>query len=42
LDIEFVPEKIASHASQFGREQFDKKMRAHIADLMAAKHAAPY
>ncbi len=35
--MEIDPEKIAAHASQFGRDQFFKKMRAHIDGLLAGK-----
>ncbi len=35
--IEISPEAIAEHASQFGRDQFFQKMRAHIDRLLAAK-----
>jgi glycosyltransferase involved in cell wall biosynthesis len=35
LDID--PAKITTHADQFGREQFFRKMRAHIDGLLAAK-----
>jgi glycosyltransferase involved in cell wall biosynthesis len=35
LDID--PAKITAHANQFGREQFFRKMRAHIDGLLAAK-----
>jgi glycosyltransferase involved in cell wall biosynthesis len=35
--IEIDPEKIAAHASQFGRDQFFQKMRAHIDGLLAEK-----
>jgi glycosyltransferase involved in cell wall biosynthesis len=33
----FVPETIAAHARQFGRDQFLQKMRAHIDGRMAEK-----
>jgi glycosyltransferase involved in cell wall biosynthesis len=36
-DLDIDPAKIAAHASQFGREQFFRKMRAHIDGLLAAK-----
>jgi glycosyltransferase involved in cell wall biosynthesis len=36
-DMEIDPIRIAQHASQFGRDQFLKKMRAHINDLLAKK-----
>jgi glycosyltransferase involved in cell wall biosynthesis len=39
-DIEINPEKIAAHASQFGREQFFQKMRMHIDGLLAKKSNA--
>jgi glycosyltransferase involved in cell wall biosynthesis len=35
--IEIDPQKIAAHASQFGRDQFFQKMRAHIDGLLAKK-----
>jgi glycosyltransferase involved in cell wall biosynthesis len=35
--IEFDPVKIASHAKQFGRDQFLQKMHAHIEGLLAKK-----
>jgi glycosyltransferase involved in cell wall biosynthesis len=35
--IEIDPAKIAAHASQFGRDQFFQKMRAHIDGLMAER-----
>jgi glycosyltransferase involved in cell wall biosynthesis len=35
----FVPETIAAHARQFGRDQFLQKMHAHIERLMAEKTA---
>jgi glycosyltransferase involved in cell wall biosynthesis len=38
--IEIDPEKIAAHASQFGREQFFQKMRAHVDGLLAEKSRA--
>jgi glycosyltransferase involved in cell wall biosynthesis len=38
-DIEIVPEKIAVHASQFSRDQFFRKMRAHIDGLLAERSA---
>jgi glycosyltransferase involved in cell wall biosynthesis len=38
--IEIDPEKIAVHARQFGRDQFFRKMRAHIDDLLAEKRRA--
>jgi glycosyltransferase involved in cell wall biosynthesis len=38
--IEIDPEKIAAHASQFGRDQFFQKMRAHIDGLLAGKAIA--
>jgi glycosyltransferase involved in cell wall biosynthesis len=38
--IEIDPEKIVAHASQFGRNQFFQKMRAHIDGLLAAKSGA--
>jgi glycosyltransferase involved in cell wall biosynthesis len=38
--IEIDPEKIAAHASQFGRDQFFQKMRAHIDGLLAKKSRA--
>jgi glycosyltransferase involved in cell wall biosynthesis len=39
-DINADPEKIAAHASQFGREQFFQKMRTHIDRLLAEKASA--
>jgi glycosyltransferase involved in cell wall biosynthesis len=36
-DIEIDPEKIVAHANLFGRDQFFRKMRAHIDGLLAAK-----
>jgi glycosyltransferase involved in cell wall biosynthesis len=36
-NIEIDPKKIAAHASQFGRDQFFQKMRAHIDGLLAKK-----
>ena len=39
-DIKIDPEKIAAHASQFGRDQFFQKMRAHIDGLLAEKARA--
>jgi glycosyltransferase involved in cell wall biosynthesis len=39
-DIEVNPEKIVAHANQFGRDQFFKKMRAHIDGLLAARSGA--
>jgi glycosyltransferase involved in cell wall biosynthesis len=38
--IEIHPEKIAAHASQFGKAQFFQKMRAHIEGQLAGKRAA--
>jgi glycosyltransferase involved in cell wall biosynthesis len=38
--IEINPEKIAAHATQFGRDQFFRKMRAHIDGLLAEKSSA--
>ncbi len=38
--IEINPEKIAAHASQFGRDRFFQKMRAHIDGLLAEKSNA--
>ncbi len=38
--IEIDPKKIAAHASQFGRDQFFQKMRAHIDGLLAGKASA--
>jgi glycosyltransferase involved in cell wall biosynthesis len=38
--IEIDPKKIAAHASQFGRDQFFQKMRAHIDGLLAGKAIA--
>jgi glycosyltransferase involved in cell wall biosynthesis len=35
--IEINPEKIAAHASQFGRNQFFQKIRTHIDGLLAEK-----
>jgi glycosyltransferase involved in cell wall biosynthesis len=35
--LEIDSSKIAAHASQFGREQFLRKMRTHIDELMAAR-----
>jgi glycosyltransferase involved in cell wall biosynthesis len=39
-NIEIDPEKIAAHAKQFGRDQFFKKMRAHIDHLLAERSGA--
>jgi glycosyltransferase involved in cell wall biosynthesis len=39
-DIEINPDMIAAHASQFGRDQFFRNMRAHIDRLLAEKHTA--
>lgn len=38
--MEIKPEKIAAHASQFGRDKFLRKMRAHIDGLLAKKATA--
>ena len=38
--IEIDPKKIAAHASQFGRDQFFQKMRAHIDGRLAEKASA--
>jgi glycosyltransferase involved in cell wall biosynthesis len=38
--IETNPETIAAHANQFGRDQFFRKMRAHIDRLLAEKAGA--
>jgi glycosyltransferase involved in cell wall biosynthesis len=38
--IEIRPEKIAEHASQFGRDQFFHKMHAHIDRLLAERARA--
>jgi glycosyltransferase involved in cell wall biosynthesis len=35
--IEIDPKKIATHASQFGRDQFFQKMRTHIDGLLAER-----
>jgi glycosyltransferase involved in cell wall biosynthesis len=35
--MEIDPAKIAAHASEFGREQFFQKMRAHIDGLLAER-----
>lgn len=37
--IEINPEKIAAHASQFGRNQFFQNMRTHIDGLLARRNA---
>jgi glycosyltransferase involved in cell wall biosynthesis len=39
-DIKINPETIAAHASQFGRDQFFRKMRIHIEGLLAEKARA--
>jgi glycosyltransferase involved in cell wall biosynthesis len=36
-DMEIDPARIAAHASQFGREQFFRKMRQHIDGLLAQR-----
>jgi glycosyltransferase involved in cell wall biosynthesis len=36
-EINLDPQNIADHAQQFGREQFLKKMRAHIEGLLAER-----
>jgi glycosyltransferase involved in cell wall biosynthesis len=36
-EINLDPQNIADHAQQFGREQFLKKMRAHIDGLLAER-----
>jgi glycosyltransferase involved in cell wall biosynthesis len=38
--IQIDPKKIAAHASQFGRDQFFRKMRMHIDGLLAGKETA--
>jgi hypothetical protein len=38
--IEINPERTAAHASQFGRDQFFRKMRAHIDGLLAERASA--
>jgi glycosyltransferase involved in cell wall biosynthesis len=38
--IEIDPQKIVAHASQFGRDQFFQKMKAHIDRLLVEKHTA--
>ena len=38
--MQIDPKKIAAHASQFGRDQFFKKMQGHIAGLLANKESA--
>jgi glycosyltransferase involved in cell wall biosynthesis len=38
--IEINPERIAAHASQFGRDRFFQKMRAHIDSLLAERASA--
>jgi glycosyltransferase involved in cell wall biosynthesis len=38
--VEIDPEKIAAHASQFGREQFFQRMRTHIDGLLAGRKRA--
>jgi glycosyltransferase involved in cell wall biosynthesis len=38
--MEIKPQKIAAHASQFGRDQFLQKMRAHIDGLLDKKATA--
>jgi glycosyltransferase involved in cell wall biosynthesis len=37
ISLDIDPTKIVAHASQFGREQFFQKMRAHIDSLLARK-----
>lgn len=39
-DIEIDPEKIAAHASRFGRERFFQEMRKHIDGLLARRPGA--
>jgi glycosyltransferase involved in cell wall biosynthesis len=39
-DIEIDPEKIAAHASRFGRERFFQEMRKHIDGLLAGRAIA--
>jgi len=39
--MEIAPQKIATHARQFGRDQFFEKMRAHIDGLLAERSRAP-
>lgn len=36
--MEIDSDKIAAHASQFGREQFFQKMRAHIDRMLVEKN----
>jgi len=36
-ELQLDPEKIAAHATRFGREQFFQKMRGHIDGLLEAK-----
>ncbi|MDB5875839.1 MAG: putative glycosyltransferase group 1 family protein [Ramlibacter sp.] len=38
-DMQIAPERIAAHASQFGRNEFFLKMRSHIDCLLATKAA---
>src|SRR2546430_1396441 len=38
--MEIAPQKIVTHARQFGREQFFEKMRAHIDGLLAQRSRA--
>jgi glycosyltransferase involved in cell wall biosynthesis len=40
-DMDIDPAKIAAHASQFGREQFFRKMRTHIDQLLSTRRAGP-
>jgi glycosyltransferase involved in cell wall biosynthesis len=40
-DIKYDPKIIAAHAEQFGRDQFFRKMRAHIDGLLAQREADP-
>ena len=37
FEMEFDPDKILSHAKQFGRDRFFERMRAHIDGLLALK-----
>jgi glycosyltransferase involved in cell wall biosynthesis len=39
-DLKIDPEKIAAHASRFGRDQFLQKMRSHIDQLLSQRNGA--
>jgi glycosyltransferase involved in cell wall biosynthesis len=39
-DLDIDPQRIAAHASQFGRDKFFQKMRTHIDGLLAEKAGA--